>query len=163
MAEATFDTATPVTTDGKSEAKTRFNAALDEAKAGAAALRADASERSKAKSADLKAKARVKQDEYSAKAGDIAVQGKAKASEGLNALGRMASDNAASLDENLGPKYGDYARTASRKLHETAATLDTKSIDELSSDTREFVRANPGLSLGVAAIAGYALSRIFRG
>jgi ElaB/YqjD/DUF883 family membrane-anchored ribosome-binding protein len=75
----------------------------------------------------------------------------------------MVADNAHVVDEKLGAQYGDYARTASRSLDDTAARLDQKSIDELTEDGREFVRKSPGLAIGMAAVAGYMLSRIFGG
>ncbi len=73
------------------------------------------------------------------------------------------ADNAPTLDEKLGPKYGDYARSASRSLQETAAKLDSKSVEELGEDAREAVRRNPGKAVGIAAIAGFFLARLFRG
>src|SRR5690606_5989889 len=78
------------------------------------------------------------------KASELAVQGKAKASEALVGLSRVVSDNAATIDDNLGAKYGDYARSASRKLEETATQLDQKSVEQLGEDAREFVRTPPG-------------------
>ena len=72
------------------------------------------------------------------------------------------ADNAGTLDEKLGPKYGDYARSASRSLQETAAKLESKSVDELTEDAREMVRKNPGAAVGIAAVAGFFLARLFR-
>lgn len=147
---------------GTVEAKTRFNAALDEAKAGAAALKAEGVERATAyreqardRSGDLVVDAKTK-------AGDLAVEGKAKASDALSGLGKYVAENAPVIDEKMGDKYGDYARTASRSLQETAAKLDNKSVEEISEDAREMVRKSPGLAIGIAAVAGFMLSRLFR-
>jgi ElaB/YqjD/DUF883 family membrane-anchored ribosome-binding protein len=74
----------------------------------------------------------------------------------------VVSDNAATIDEKLGAKYGDYARTASRSLQENATKLDNKDLDELGEDAREFVRKSPGLAVGMAAVAGYMVARLFR-
>ena len=41
--------------------------------------------------------------------------------------------------------------------------LDEKSVDDLVEDGREFVRKSPGKALGIAAIVGFMLSRLFRG
>ena len=131
----------------RDEAKSRFNAALQEVKAGAAALKAGA----KGYGSDAKVKGR-----------ELADDGKAKASEGLRGLSRMVSENAYQVDEKLGAKYGDYARSASTALDDYAARLDEKSVDELLDDGREFVRKSPGLAIGIAAGAGFILSRIFR-
>ena len=114
----------------RAEAKTRFNAAVQEAKT---------------------------------KGRELANEGKAKLSGGIASLSRMVADNAHVVDEKLGAQYGDYARTASRSLDDTANRLDQKSLDELTEDGREFVRKSPGLAIGMAAVAGYMLSRIFGG
>ena len=154
--------------DNKAEAKTRFNRALDEAKAGAAALRDEA----KVRADGYRGKAKAKGDTYRSDAEDYAGQakvkavelardGKTKVSDGLSGLGKLVSDNAATLDEKFGPKYGDYARTASRSLQETAVKLDNKELDELAEDARAAVRKSPGLAVGLAAVAGYMLARLF--
>lgn len=167
--------------DGKAEAKTRFNAALEEAKAGAAALKAEAANRAtayrdqaKGKSTDLigdareySAEAKAKASELAAeakvKAADLAHEGKIRASEAMSSLGKIVSENAGAIDEKLGAKYGDYARTASRSLQETAAKLDAKSVDELSEDAREAVRKSPAAAVGIAAVIGFFFARLFRG
>ncbi|GAA4037791.1 hypothetical protein [Parerythrobacter jejuensis] len=164
----------------REEAKSRFNAALDEAKAGAAALKAEAGEvvgtyreQAKGKSTDLtadakaygeEAKVRASElaEETKVRAGELAVEGKAKASDALSALGKMVADNAAAIDDQFGPKYGDYARNASRSLQENAAKLEAKSVEEIGDDAREFVRKSPGTAIGLAAIGGYILARLFR-
>ena len=157
------DAEAAVTYDNKAEAKTRFNAALDEAKAGAAALRAEASERSRARTDKLKGDASAYRDQAKTKAGDLAVEGKAKASGALASLGRMVDENAHTVDEYLGAKYGDYARSGARSLDDYSRKLDEKSIDELGEDAREFVRKSPGLAVGIAAVGGFMLARMFGG
>ncbi|WP_233998212.1 hypothetical protein [Erythrobacter sp. QSSC1-22B] len=154
----------------RAEAKTRFNAAVQEAKAGAAALRAEAGERASAYRTQARGKgdalatdAKGYGEEAKTKGRELANDGKAKLSGGISSLSRMVADNAHVVDEKLGAQYGDYARTASRSLDDTAARLDQKSIDELTEDGREFVRKSPGLAIGMAAVAGYMLSRIFGG
>ncbi|RVQ69205.1 hypothetical protein EKN06_03120 [Croceicoccus ponticola] len=164
----------------RAEAKSRFSAALDEAKAGAAALKAEALEKADALKADAKTKAttyksragekseQLKGDAAAygetakAKATEIAIETKAKTSEALVSLSRLATDNAATLDEKLGVKYGDYARSAARSLESGATKLDTKSIEELGADARDMVRKSPGTAIAVAVGAGYLLARLFR-
>ena len=97
-----------------------------------------------------------------AKGGELAVEGKHKASEALTSLSRVVAENAAKVDDNLGPKYGDHVRNAARGLQDAATHIDTKSYDELGDEAREFVRKNPGLSVGIAAFTGYVLARMFR-
>jgi ElaB/YqjD/DUF883 family membrane-anchored ribosome-binding protein len=151
------------------EAKAKFSKALEEAKAGAAALGEEAKvragayrEKANAKYGEKKGEARVYGDDAKARAADLAREGKGKISEGLTQLSKVVSDNAATIDEKLGAKYGDYARTASRSLQENATKLDNKDLDELGEDAREFVRKSPGLAVGMAAVAGYMVARLFR-
>lgn len=144
------------------EAKARFSKAIEEAKAGAAALRdeakvraADYRDQGKAKGGDLRSDAKTK-------ATGLANDGKHAASDALAGLGKLVSENANVVDEKLGAKYGDYARSASRTLQETSAKLEQKELDELAEDAREFVRKSPGLAVGIAAFGGYLISRLFR-
>lgn len=153
----------------RSEAKSRFNAAISEAKAGAAALRAEAGERAGLyrdqagqRSKDWTEQARIYGDDAKTRGKDLAVQSKGKVSEGLTALGQAVGDSAQVVDEKLGAKYGDYARTASRSLQDAAARLEQKSVEEIGEDAREFVRKSPGTAVGIAAVFGFLLSRLFR-
>lgn len=97
------------------------------------------------------------------KAADVAVDAKGAASEGIASLGQVVGDTATRIDERLGEQYGDYARKASRTLAETSAKLEAKSVEEIGEDAREFVRKSPGVAVGVAAIAGFVIARMFRG
>lgn len=156
--------------DNTAEAKSRFNAALDEARAGAAALRAEAGLRAGAyrdqareKGTDLMAEAKNYGGEVKTRAGDLAVEGKARASDALASLGKIVGDTALQVDERVGEQYGDYVRKASRGLQEASAKLDSKSVEEIGEDAREFVRKSPGTAIGIAAIFGFLLARLFRG
>ncbi len=153
----------------KDEAKSRFNSALEEAKAGAAALKAEAADKAAAmklqakdRSQDWVTEAKGYGEQAKGKAGELAVEGKTKASDALSSLGNVVAENAAMIDEKFGSQYGDYARKASRSLHEASAKLDNKSVDELGEDAREFVRKSPGLAVGLAAVAGYMIARVLR-
>ena len=152
------------------EAKSRFNAALDEARAGAAALKAEAGaragayrEQAREKGTDLVAEAKTYGKEAKVKAGELAVDGKARASDALASLGTIVADTAPQLDEKVGEQYGDYARKASRSLQEASAKLEAKSVEELGEDAREMVRKSPGTAIGIAAILGFLVARLFRG
>ncbi len=160
---------TSAATDHRTEAKSRFNAALEEAKAGAAALKAEGKDRAaayrdqaKGKSDDWVTEAKAYGDEAKVKSRELATEGKVKAGEGLRSLSKLVNDNAYQVDERLGAKYGDYARTASKSLDGYASKLDEKSVDDLVEDGREFVRKSPGKALGIAAVVGFMLSRLFR-
>lgn len=155
-------TATETSDTGTGEAKSRFNAALAEAKAGVSALSAEAKGKAagytgqaKSKSADLTAEAKTK-------ATELAYEGKAKASEAISGLSRIVADNAGTIDDKLGAKYGDYARSASASLDEFSSKLESKSVEELGEDAREIVRKSPGAAVGLAALAGFMIARLFR-
>ncbi|MBX7531714.1 hypothetical protein K3165_02110 [Qipengyuania sp. 1XM1-15A] len=166
------NTATTDTTPAnphRAEAKSRFNAALEEAKAGAAALKAEGQERAaayrgqaKGKSEDWVADAKAYGADAKVKGKELATEGKVKTSEGLRSLSKTITENAHQVDEKLGAKYGDYARSASTALDDYASKLDQKSVDDLVEDGREFVRKSPGTAIGIAAVAGFLISRLFR-
>ncbi|WP_271077912.1 hypothetical protein [Aurantiacibacter sp. MUD61] len=145
-----------------SEAKTRFNAAIEEAKAGGKALTDEA----KVRAGEYREQARARGEDWATdaktKAGELAVEGKHKVSEGLSGLSRVIDENAGTLDEKLGAKYGDYARSTSRALQENAQKLDQKSLDELADDTRESIRKSPVAAVGLAAVVGFFFARLFR-
>ncbi|MBX7526716.1 hypothetical protein [Qipengyuania vesicularis] len=162
-------TDTEPTADHRTEAKSRFNAALEEAKAGAAALKAEGRERAaayrgqaKGKGEDWVAEAKAYGADARVKSKELATEGKVKTSEGLRSLSRTITENAHQVDEKLGAKYGEYARSASTALDDYARKLDEKSVDDLVEDGREFVRKSPGTAIGIAAVAGFLLSRLFR-
>ena len=94
---------------------------------------------------------------------DVATKGKTAASDAISSLGKVFGDTATQIDDRFGEQYGDYARKASRSLAETSANLDGKSIEEIGEDAREFVRKSPGVAVGIAAVAGFLLARMFRG
>jgi ElaB/YqjD/DUF883 family membrane-anchored ribosome-binding protein len=143
-------------------ARSRFNAALEEAKAGAAALGAEARDRA----GSYRTQALSKSDDYTvqakAKAGELAREGKERASDALASLGKVVAENATSLDDRFGTRYGDYARSAARGLQETAAKLDNKSVEQIGEDAREMVRKSPAAAVGLAALAGFLFARMFR-
>jgi ElaB/YqjD/DUF883 family membrane-anchored ribosome-binding protein len=164
-------TAFPGTTAdaGTDAAKNHFAKAVEEALAGAKALGAEAQNRAGEyreklyeKKDGLTGEAKVRSDEYKEKAFGFADDGKARASGALSSLSQLITDNAGTLDEKIGVKYGDYARNAAQSVQGVAAKLDEKSLDELGEDAREFVRTSPALALGLAAAAGYLLGRVFK-
>ena len=149
--------------------KAKFAAAIEEAKAGAQALKAEAQEKAgtyrdkaAATGTEWLGEAKAMGEQAKVRAGELANEGKARASDAISGLGQIVVDNAASIDEKLGPKYGDYARTAARSMQETAARLDAKDLNELGEDAKEFVRKSPGLAVGIAAAAGFLIARLFK-
>lgn len=168
-APATAPAAAPASTQ-VIEAKSRFNAALEEAKAGAAALRTEAENRltavggqAKGKGTDLVADAKTYGETALGKAGELAVEGKQVASDAIASLGKVVGESASQIDEKLGAQYGDYARKAARTLQETSAKLEAKSVEELGEDARTMVRKSPGVAVGIAAVVGFFLARMLGG
>lgn len=162
--------ATPAAAEGAAEAKAKFAKAIEEARAGATALTSEAKARAEgyreqltAKSGDLAAEARELAAQARDRAADLALEGKAKASDAIATLGKIVGDNAPVIDEKLGTRYGDYARTAARTMQESAAKLDSKDLNELGDDAKEFVRKSPGLAVGIAAALGFLIARLFKG
>ena len=160
----------PAAMPATSEAKAKFSKAIEEAKAGAAVLGKEAQakagayrEQVSAKGADWVEEAKTMAETAKGKAGEMAKDGKARTSDAIANLGKIVSDNAGTIDEKLGTRYGDYARTAARSMQETAAKIDSKDLGELGDDAKEFVRKSPGLAVGLAAVAGFFLARLFRG
>lgn len=171
----------PASKAAAGEAKAKFTRAIEEAKAGAQVLASEAQTRAQKLSSDAQAKAGAYKDQLSARssdwvgeardmadqarerAGTLARDGKARTSDALGSLGRIVADNAATIDDKLGVKYGDYARTAARSMQETAARIEAKDLNELGDDAKDFVRKSPALALGIAAVAGFFVSRLFKG
>ncbi len=152
------------------QAKAKFSRAIDEARAGAQALGTQAQEKAGAYREKLAGagsewvdEAKTMGSQAKDRATELAIEGKAKASDAISNLGKIVGDNAPQIDEKLGPKYGDYARTAARTMQETAAKLEAKDLGELGDDAKQFVRKSPGLAVGIAAVAGFMIARLFKG
>lgn len=164
---STDDTASP---DGaRTEAKGHFAKAVEEAKAGAQALGKEAQDRAGEYREKLHQhkdqwsdKGREKGSEAKDKAYDYANIGKTKASEAITSLGKLVQDNAALIDEKVGVQYGNYARSAGTSMQDAAGRLDEKTLEDLGTEAREFVREKPAIAVGIAVAAGYALARLFR-
>jgi ElaB/YqjD/DUF883 family membrane-anchored ribosome-binding protein len=144
-------------------AKERFAKAIEEAKAGAAALGKEAQGRADLYRDKLTSQGGELSSQVKERASGLAVDGKAKASEALAGLSKLVSENAGLIDDKVGAKYGDYARSAAQSLQDVSARLDAKSLEELGDDAREFVRQSPGLAVGIAAVGGFMLARLLRG
>ncbi len=152
------------------EAKVKFAKAIEEARGGAAVLSKQAQDKAGAYREKIAGQseawfedAKSYGDQAKHRAAELAEDGKVRASEAISGLGKIVADTAPTIDEKLGEKYGDYARTAARSIQEGAAKLEAKDLGELGGDAKEFIRKSPGLAIGLAAVAGFMLSRIFKG
>ncbi|MCJ2177539.1 hypothetical protein [Novosphingobium album (ex Hu et al. 2023)] len=161
------------TEDGTANAKNHFTKAMEEAKAGAQALAGEYREKitkttgdwsgeAKSKSGEAKDKANAFAADAKVKATEYANEGKTRTSQAIVGLSKMIDENVALIDDKVGPKYGDYARSASKSMQDAAARLDEKSLDELGEDAKEFVRKSPGLAVGMAVAAGFLFGRLFK-
>jgi len=152
--------------------KSRFARAIDDARASAETLRADAidltaaareavAKKAGATAADLTEQASALASQARDKSVELARTGKEKTSEAIAVVGRAISDTAPVIDERLGTQYGDYARAAAGVLEQSAGTLATKDFVELGEDIKAYVRKSPATALGLAAVGGFLLARLF--
>ena len=160
----------PAKAEAPADAKAKFSKAIEEARAGAQALTQEAQakagaykEQLAARSGDWAADAKDLAGQAKDRASELANEGKAKTSDALSSLGKIVADNAGTIDEKLGARYGDYARTAARSMQETAAKIEAKDLNELGEDAKEFVRKSPGVAIGLAAVAGFLVARLLKG
>lgn len=164
---------TAPTGNGTENAKNHFAKAMEEARAGAHALADECrgkfsqakdewSEEARSRSDEAMEKATAFASDAKVKAGELANEGKARTSQAIAGLSKMIDENAHLIDEKVGPRYGDYARSASKSMQDAAARLDEKSFEELGEDAKEFVRTSPGLAVGMAIAAGFLVGRMFK-
>jgi len=93
---------------------------------------------------------------------ETADKGKARATEAISGISDKIRETAHTIDENLGDKYGGFARNAADTIDEFAEKLDTKNVDDIIEDTRGFVRKSPALAIGAAAAVGFLITRLIR-
>ncbi|MEO9469138.1 hypothetical protein [Parasphingorhabdus sp.] len=96
------------------------------------------------------------------KARAAANQGKERTGGAIGNLGKLIDDSAQTLDENVGEKYGDYARSAADAVSTFAEKIDEKDVDEMVEDARQFVRKSPAVAIGAAAVVGFLVSRLIK-
>ncbi len=96
------------------------------------------------------------------KARSTANDGKAKAGEAIGTLSEMIENSAKTIDENVGEKYGDYARSAADAVSSFAEKVNAKDVDTMVEDAREFVRKKPAVAIGAAAVVGLLISRLIK-
>ena len=96
------------------------------------------------------------------KAKSAASQGKERTGNAIENLSKMIEDSARTIDNNVGEKYGNYARSAADAVSSFAEKLNAKEIDEMVEDARGFVRKSPAVASGAAAVVGFLLSRLIK-
>ena len=120
----------------------------------------------KGKTDDIKAKVKVDMNNFKAKATDTAraaaEKGKDRATEAVASVSKLIRDSAATIDENVGKQYGDYARSAAPSIEGFAGKMDAKDVDDIVGEARELVRKSPAVAIGAAAAIGFVLARLVR-
>jgi ElaB/YqjD/DUF883 family membrane-anchored ribosome-binding protein len=120
----------------------------------------------KGKTDDMKSKVKNDMNNFKAKATDsaraAAEKGKDRATEAVSSISKLIRDSAATIDENVGKQYGDYARSAADTVDGFASKMDAKDVDVLVGEARDFVRKSPAVAIGAAAAIGFALVRLVR-
>ncbi len=113
-------------------------------------------------------KSKVKDDmnNLKGKASDAArgaaERSKEKASEAAFSIGKILRDSAETIDSNVGKNFGDYARSAADAVDGFAGKIETKDVDSMVEDARNFVRKSPAVAVGAAAAIGFVLVRMLR-
>ena len=93
---------------------------------------------------------------------ESAERGKDRASESVSSIGKLLRDSAATIDDNVGKNYGDYARSAADAVDGFATKMEAKDVGDLATDARDFVRKSPAVAIGAAAAIGFVLVRLIR-
>lgn len=93
---------------------------------------------------------------------DVASQGKDRATEALDSVSRLVSETADTVDDRLGPQYGNYVRKAAGAIEGLNDSLRGKQVDELFDDARNMVRKSPAVAIGAAAAIGFLLVRLVK-
>lgn len=170
MAESTTTSGLDGTATTNDAPRAHFAKAVEEARAGAQLLGKQAQDMANTyrdklnqTTTDWSSGAKAKSDQTVDRAFQLANDGKARASSAILGLGKMVEENAALVDERVGVQYGDYVRTAGRSIQDVANQFDAKELSELAEDAREFVRTRPGVAIGLAAVGGFMLARMFKG
>lgn len=102
-------------------------------------------------------------DQANQTAKSAATVAKDKTGSAMQGLAKLISDTAGTVDAKLGPQYGDYARMAAESVASAAKTLDSKDVDDLMAEARDFVRKSPAVAIGAAAVVGFVLMRLAKG
>lgn len=96
------------------------------------------------------------------KAKAAAEDGKTRAGGALDELAAMLHDAAGTVDEKVGDQYGQYARSAADAVANFSKSLQSKQVDDLLDEARDFVKKSPAVAIGTAAAIGFVLARLVK-
>lgn len=93
---------------------------------------------------------------------DIADEGKMQAKQALGGIVEAVRDVAHKLEDGgVGP-LAKYAHQAADTISGWADSIDNKSVEELVGDARKLVRNSPAVAVGIALVAGFAVTRFLK-
>lgn len=87
---------------------------------------------------------------------------KTRAGGALDEVSRLMGDAADTVDERLGPQYGQYARSAAEGIAGFSENLKGKDVEELLADAQRLVRKSPAVAIGLAAALGFVVARLVK-
>ena len=99
-------------------------------------------------------------DQATGKVYEFADASKGRVDETLSTVAELLETSARSLEEQYGSGVGQYANRAATAFTSFAGDLRGKSVEDLIDDSRSVVRRAPVAAVGVAALFGFALSRV---
>jgi hypothetical protein len=74
----------------------------------------------------------------------------------------VITDAANAIEERFGADYSGYARRAAGAVSSLSGSLRDRDLEDLLDDTRSAIKKSPGIAIGIAAIAGFALVRVLK-
>lgn len=99
-------------------------------------------------------------DKAGARLKDAADVGREKAAEGAHMLADATRSAAARF--NAEGRIGEYAARTADGLDHFSETLKGSTLDDLAADATNFIRENPLVATGAAALVGFALVRCLK-
>lgn len=93
---------------------------------------------------------------------DAATSGKDMAADGLHSLADATRNVAGKYADGKTKPVADYATKAADGIDRFSGTLKNKSVDDLTSDAKGFVKEHPAIAIGAAALIGFALARFLK-
>ena len=89
-------------------------------------------------------------------------QGKGTAAEFIKDFAEAMETAAAQLENRDRKTASSYIKLASRGLQRWSSSLRDNEVDSIARQVQTFAGQHPGMVLGGAAVAGFAVTRIFR-
>ena len=91
-----------------------------------------------------------------------AEDGKTRAGGALDELAAMLHDAAGTVEEKVGDQYGQYARSAADAVANFSKSFQSKQVDDIIDEARDFVKKSPAVAIGTAAAIGFVLARLVK-